>query len=317
MFLVSDFNDPMSKNLFSLRLIKKGIMNSFYHGKVILTGEHSVVFGHQAVLASLSRGITATVQAGQLDQDQENDRYLQHLIGIFKKLSGRNELNFTLKINSDLPTQSGLGSSAAFAAAVLSALAEFYQYPLDQEQLYQLVWQAENFIHGRSSGADPSIVVRGGLQVFQNGQARQIISPSLAEETFFLIDSGSAVESTGEMLAKVASLPNHLEVVAQIGMLSEKIISDLEQDSFDPEVFKQNQELLEELGVVGEQAKNLIKKLQEFGSAAKITGAGGFKQGSGYILAWHHDQEAFASFLKQENLSFFTTKFLVQPYAKN
>lgn len=292
-------------------------MSSFYPGKVILTGEHSVVFGQPAVLASLSRGVTATVQAGQLDQEQQDDRYLQHLIKIFQDSTKQKNLSFALQVNSDLPIQSGLGSSAAFAAAVLGALAEFYQYPLDQEQLYQLVWQAENFIHGRSSGADPSIVVRGGLQVFKNGQVKQITSPSLAKETFFLIDSGLAVESTGEMLAKVASSSNHLEVVAQIGMLSEKIISDLEQDSFYPEVFKQNQKLLEELGVVGERAKKIIKQLQEFGTAAKITGAGGLKQGSGYILAWHHDQEAFTQFLEQEKLSFFTTKFLIKSYAKN
>lgn len=292
-------------------------MSSFYPGKVILTGEHSVVFGQPAILASLSRGVTAAIQVGQLNQEQQNDRYLQHLIKIFQDFTKQKNLSFALQVNSDLPIQSGLGSSAAFAAAVLGALAEFYQHPLDREQLYQFVWQAENFIHGRSSGADPSIVVRGGLQVFKNGQVKQITSPSLARETFFLIDSGLAVESTGEMLKKVASLPNHLEVVAQIGMLSEKIISDLERDSFDPEVFKQNQKLLEELGVVGEKAKNLIKKLQEFGVTAKITGAGGLKQGSGYILAWHRDQEAFTQFLEQEKLSFFTTKFLVQSYAKN
>lgn len=292
-------------------------MSSFYPGKVILTGEHSVVFGQPAILASLSRGVTAAIQVGQLNQEQQNDRYLQHLINIFQDFTKQKNLIFALQVNSDLPIQSGLGSSAAFAAAVLGALAEFYQHPLDREQLYQLVWEAENFVHGRSSGADPSIVVRGGLQVFKNGQVKQVTSPSLARETFFLIDSGLAVESTGEMLKKVASSPNHLEVVAQIGMLSEKIISDLERDSFDPEVFKQNQKLLEELGVVGEKAKNLIKKLQEFGATAKITGAGGLKQGSGYILAWHQDQEAFAQFLKQEKLSFFTNKFLVQSYAKN
>lgn len=292
-------------------------MSIFYPGKVILTGEHSVVFGQPAVLASLNRGVTAAIQVGQLNQDQRADRYLQHLINIFQDFTKQKNLIFALQVNSDLPIQSGLGSSAAFAAAVLGALAEFYQHPLDRDQLYQLVWEAENFVHGRSSGADPSIVVRGGLQVFKNGQVKQVTSPSLARETFFLIDSGLAVESTGEMLKKVASSPNHLEVVAQIGMLSEKIISDLERDSFDPEVFKQNQKLLEELGVVGEKAKNLIKKLQEFGATAKITGAGGLKQGSGYILAWHQDQEAFAQFLKQEKLSFFTNKFLVQSYAKN
>ena len=286
-------------------------MNSFYPGKVILTGEHSVVFGWPAVLASLSRGITASVQEGQLSQEQQADLYLQHLIKIFQDFTHQSKLNFALQISSNLPAQSGLGSSAAFAAAVLSALADFYQHPLEQEQLYQLVWQAENFIHGRSSGADPSIVVRGGLQVFRQGQAKQILVPSLARETFFLIDSGLAVESTGEMLSQVAGSPSHLDLIAQIGTLSEKMISDLEQDRFKPEFFKQNQKLLEELGVVGEQAKKIIKRLQQFGATAKITGAGGVKQGSGYILAWHQDPQALEQFLKQEKLTFFTTKFLV------
>lgn len=286
-------------------------MSSFYPGKVILTGEHSVVFGWPAVLASLSRGITATVKEGQLTLEQQNDVYLQKIISIFQNFTSKAKLNFALEISSNLPAQSGLGSSAAFAAATISALADFYQQKIDREQLYQLVWQAENFVHGRSSGADPSIVVRGGLQVFQNGQARQVIAPNLAREEFFLIDSGLAVESTGEMLRQVASLPKHLDLISQIGAVSEKMIDDLERNSFRPEIINENQKLLENLGVVGKTATSIIKKLQKFGAFAKITGAGGLKEGSGYILAWHEDPQAFIQFLKQAKLTFFTTKFLV------
>jgi mevalonate kinase len=283
-------------------------MSSFYRGKIILTGEHSVVHGYSAILASLDLGVSCTAKEGNLEEAQKLDPYLQHLLQIFSKMTKIKEFNLSLKIDSNLPIKSGLGSSAAFAAAVFSELANFYNYSLNSDRLYNLVLEAENFIHGHSSGADPSIVVYGGLIAFKKGQMRQLAPSILVNKTFFLIDSGEATESTGEMIKKVASTESNQQILSEIGDLSQKILNDLENDNFNPQLLNENQSLLEKIGVVSPKAMDLIKKLQKFGACCKITGAGGVKTGSGYILAFHEESQKFEEYLKDMSLIFFKTQ---------
>lgn len=293
-------------------------MSSFFGGKVILSGEHSVVYGHTAILASLNMGITCTVKEGVLNQDQKRDQYLQHILEIFAKHTQfpLAKIKVSIQIESTLPQKSGLGSSAAFAAAVFSELSKFHNYSLNADRLYNLVLEAENFIHGRSSGADPSIVVYGGLIAFSQGKLESILNKTLMNEHFFLINSGEASESTGEMVKKVADQPNNQATLQKIGSLSQKMLHDLRIGIFNPELLDENQNLLEQIGVVGQKAKEIIKQLQTKAAFCKITGAGGIKTGSGYILAWHKNPQEFKVNLEKMGLEFLQTQ-LGAIYEKN
>lgn len=291
-------------------------MSSFYNGKVILTGEHSVVYGHTAILASLNLGVTCTVREGVLSQDQKKDQYLQHILEIFYKHAQLPKMSVSIEIKSDLPQNSGLGSSAAFAAAVFSELFKFHNYSFNADRLYNLVLEAENFIHGRSSGADPAIIVYGGLIAFNQGKVEPVSNKALNNQSFFLINSGKASETTGEVVQKVADELNNQEILQKIGVLSQKMLDDLKTDSFNPELLNENQILLEQIGVVGQKAKNIIGQLQEHGAFCKITGAGGVKTGSGYILAWHENPQEFKENLEKMGLEFFQTQIGVA-YEKN
>lgn len=285
-------------------------MSSFYSGKVILTGEHSVVYGHTAILANLNLGITCTVKEGALsqDQNQDQDQYLQHILQIFYQHAQLPQMSLAIEIDSNLPVKSGLGSSAAFAAAVFSELFKFHNYSLNADRLYNLVLEAENFIHGRSSGADPSIVVYGGLIAFNQGKVEQISNKALINQSFFLINSGEANESTGEMVKKVATESNNQETLQKIGSLSQEMLHDLQIGVFKPELLDKNQNLLEQIGVVGQKAQDIIRQLRKKGAFCKITGAGGVKTGSGYILAWHEDPQKFRKNLEKMDLDFFQTQ---------
>ncbi|AKM81032.1 MAG: Mevalonate kinase [Candidatus Pacebacteria bacterium GW2011_GWF2_38_9] len=283
-------------------------MSSFYSGKVILSGEHSVVYGYQAVLASLDLGISCIAKEGSLSHEQKSDLYLQHILEMFSKLAQIKEIQLALKIKSNLPQKSGLGSSAAFAAAVFSELADFYNYSLNQDRLYKLVLEAENFIHGRSSGADPAIVVYGGLIAFSQGKVEHLPDLALAKKSFFLIDSGIADESTGEMVAKVAANKSSRPFIDEIGGISQKMIVDLKNSFFNPQLLNENQALLEEIGIIADSVKDTIRQLQKLGAFCKITGAGGLKSGSGFILAFHQNEANFEQNLKNMGLSFFKTQ---------
>lgn len=291
-------------------------MSSFYSGKVILTGEHSVVYGHPAVLANLNLGITCNIKEGALNETQKQDRYLQYILKIFAKLAQLSKIQVAIQIESNLPQQSGLGSSAVFAATIFSELAKFYNYSLNADRLYNLVLEAENFIHGRSSGADPSIVVYGGLIAFNQGKIEFLSKQGLIDKTFFLINSGSASETTGEMVKKVADQQSNQKILQKIDLLSRQMINNLKIGVFDPNLLNQNQFLLEQIGVVGEKAREIIVELQKQGTFCKITGAGGIRTGSGYILAWHENPQKLKKELETMNLEFFQTQIGIN-YEKN
>lgn len=265
---------------------------SFYPGKVIITGEHSVVYGHKALLSALSLGVTCDAESGlELVNHAIADPYLKHILQLCsRELEVRDiETTLVLKITSTLPAKSGLGSSAAVAAAVITAVFEYYGRHLSSAKLYPLVLEAEQYVHGRSSGADPSIVVHGGSLLFQQGVATPLESDFLAKQTFALVDSGAATESTGEMVAVVAHHPEREALIVAIGAVSEAIVSQLQQGKYPVSLIRENHLLLARLGVVGAAAQDIIEQLWRMGIVAKITGAGGKTSGSGFILAWHED----------------------------
>ncbi len=287
-------------------------MPSFFAGKTILTGEHSVVYGYPAILVGLELGISVTIKSGHLTVTQQKDQYLQRILLLFANFFSisieKLRTEISLQVESSLPVKSGLGSSAAFAAAVLSELAKFYSCDLNKTQLYTLVLEAENFVHGHSSGADPSIVVYGGLLAFKKGEFKQIQTSTLKNQNFFLIDSGEAIESTGEMVALVAANPYREKILQQISFLSQEMLGDLEKNRFNPKLLDQNNEFLNQLGVIGKLANKKMQKLRKLNAFCKVTGAGGIKAGSGYILAFHQNPIEFEKNLKTTGFSFFKTQ---------
>ncbi len=281
----------------------------FSSGKVILSGEHSVVYGEPALISAINLGIEACLEERTSIKvpGSSKGKYLKHIFNIFKEKyvdKNLNTDNLEIKVVSNLPRKSGLGSSAAYAHAVFLCLLNHFDFQLSNEEIFNLVQQAEKFIHGNSSGVDPSAVVFGGVQEFKKGSRKML--KSFSKIDFILINSGKPEENTGEMISlvkmRVESSESFSKIIKEIGKVTLKMVASIESNNFDPKLITQNERLLEKIGVVGKKAKKIIKEIENLGGFAKITGAGGVKEGSGWILAYHPNADELDEFLRKNTI---------------
>ncbi|HEX7542705.1 MAG TPA: hypothetical protein VF385_01330 [Patescibacteria group bacterium] len=132
--------------------------------------------------------------------------------------------------------------------------------------------------------------------------------PKKIADKLFLIDSGKPKETTGEMVDSVGKFYNRSpNMVRKIINDIEKVTIKLESSvkNFDVNLFKEclsnNEKMLEKLKVVSEKTKKLLTDLSDFG-VGKITGAGGKKTDSGFILFLAEDKEKLVEFLKRKKI---------------
>ncbi len=138
------------------------------HAKIILVGEHAVVYGFPAIVAPLGNlGAVARVQPhtgpmvlasrygiSGLDRAPQPVTGLRHLTVATLRALGGAPSNLRLSIEATIPPGVGLGSSAAVAIALVRALYRAHRRPLEVERLVRLAEIGERFAHGVPSGLD-------------------------------------------------------------------------------------------------------------------------------------------------------------------
>ncbi|MEY8441329.1 mevalonate kinase [Lactobacillaceae bacterium 24-114] len=181
---------------------EQGIGHS--HAKIILMGEHSVVYGQPAIALPLPNvKLTAQLTANDKGKQLIESRYfsgafsqlpeqmkgihklINHLMDIF---DGHND-GWTLSIKSDLPAERGMGSSAATAIAIIRAFFEFYGKVLDRETLLQLADIEEKVTHRSPSGLDAATVSSTSPIYFIKGEKGTPITMNL-HATMVIADTG-------------------------------------------------------------------------------------------------------------------------------
>jgi len=267
-------------------------------GKVILFGEHAVVYGKMALVASISMGVKAQVEeSGAADKSE--------LVKKAIEVAGGDE-NIQLRIESELPIGSGLGSSAAVSACVIKAVRQYLGEPVDNDELFQLTMECERLAHGNPSGVDPACVVYGGLIAFIKGQPFERLQIK-NKVKFLLVNSGQPSESTMQMVEKVADNSRKNKIIEEIGEIAILAKEEIVRERDITELINRNGLLLEELGVVGLKAKKLSQKLRLMGAGVKITGAGGLTTGSGMMIVVAPDFAKIKELLDNSQIDYFET----------
>lgn len=292
--------------------------------KVILSGEHAVVYGKPALVSAINLRLSFCLTNGVKSSKDCQDKAISNLAQTVKKYLTAEKMNFTDKkfayqIESAIPIGRGLGSSAALSVAATAAFLRFYSgNRFEKEIVNNLAYQGEKYFHKNPSGVDVSASCFGGLifyrkefEFLKNISSLNFRIPKNIEDSLYLIDSGKPSENTAEMVDIVGKLYNRKpvltgEILEDIEKVTKRLTVSLIKE--DVNFFKKNiidnQILLEILGVVSKQTKGLLELLSEYG-VGKITGAGGKKTASGYLLFFADNNKRLEGFLKQKRLNYY------------
>lgn len=283
-------------------------------GKVILSGEHVVVYGKPALVSAINLRLKFSLtilerscKDGKLDKEilfisKEVKKYL-----ISQKIKFVDK-PFNFKIESDIPVGRGLGSSAALSVASVATFLEFYLgRKFEKETINNLAFQIEKHFHNNPSGVDNSAACFGGLILYQKQKSLKNLDykiPKNIKEKLFLIDSGKPEETSGEMVDFVKTKINE-DILNEIEKITSKLVISIKKN--DESIFKKclidNEKELEKLGIVSEKTKKLLVSLSKFG-VGKVTGAGGLETNSGYIFFYTDKKEELLNYLNKNKITY-------------
>ena len=169
-----------------------GFTTSFAPGKLILSGEHSVVHGWTAIALAVQRGcqIRLHPRSGPsgVDHAPIHDERLEKAIHQVLPSEG-----VGVHIESEIPIGRGMGSSAAMTVALIRAMAELNGDTLGFSEIHKRGFELERIFHGNPSGIDHAVSALGGILVYRKGRdgpEMQQVEASLPP--IIVIDSGSA-----------------------------------------------------------------------------------------------------------------------------
>ncbi len=282
-------------------------------GKLILFGEHAVVFGEPALSTAISlrtevfaRAHTEWLADGA-SLDEPRYRYVKTAID--RTWTGG---PLWIEIRSMIPTGAGLGSSAAVTVAALGALQEL-QGGLDPPAIAREAFEVEHEVQGRASPIDTSTATAGG-GILVGPEAGDDLLWSIRRDTrrWFLhrcnlppltlvVGYTGLSAATGPLVAKVKERVDASReaaaMVKEIGQITLDGLQALRRKDFVAAgtLMDRNQELLNALGVGHPMLDKLVAAARRHSYGAKLTGAGG----GGSMFALTDDPEKVAAAIRE------------------
>ncbi|MFC6254478.1 mevalonate kinase [Secundilactobacillus hailunensis] len=265
------------------------------HAKIILIGEHSVVYQQPAIalplpavretvtLALRPDGVQQLISRYYTGNRQSAPAQLHGINELIDDLLARFEtqnVGFDLTINSHLPAERGMGSSAATAVAIIRALYRFFKRPLSHAQLLADANISEKIIHGNPSGIDVATASASNPIWFVTG-TQPVTLPFHLHGYLIIADSGVhgqtglAVKAVAQLRTADPQSANH--AIKDLGQLTYAAKNALATDRLTElgTIFDLAQIQLTQLGVSHPRLDEMITVAKQNGAlGAKLTGGG-------------------------------------------
>lgn len=264
------------------------------HAKVILLGEHAVVYGQPAIALPLTNlAMTVKIESREAGQVVLSKAYQGPLVAMAEVYEGirqlinrllkhfrADEMPFTMTITSNIPQERGMGSSAATAIAIVRAFFNFFDEPLPKQDLQRWASIEESITHGSPSGLDTATAAHDEAVWFIKGQQPEKIDMSL-DGTLILADTGIQGQ-TGLAISVVReNLTNDPETgqhhIDQIGEIAKSTRTAIAENNLVKigNYMNEAQSHLSALGISHPKLDELINAARHAGAlGAKLTGGG-------------------------------------------
>jgi mevalonate kinase len=295
-------------------------------GKIILFGEHAVVYNRPAlavpvtqvhvdveVLDSSRKGIWIHAPGinlnAELDSLPGDHPIVSVILKVFQRLGlpsplGRgagDEGGVTISIDSTIPVAAGLGSGAAVSVALLRALSGYFGQPLADDEVNKISYEVEKLHHGTPSGLDNTVITYARPVYFIKGKPLEIFKTA-KPFTIVIGDTGIPAptkKAVGDVhrlwVRDQYGIENIFNEIAQISLIGRRFI-----ESGRPELvgdlMDQNHKYLQTLTVSCPELDHLVETARKAGAlGAKLSGGG--RGGNMIALVRQSNAEAVAGAL--------------------
>jgi mevalonate kinase len=266
-------------------------------GKIILFGEHAVVYGQPALAVPVTQvQATVTVResdrpgvwidapdiglASEMNRLPPDDPLAAAVASAFSALGVTRPPPCRIAIHSSIPVASGMGSGAAVSVAVLRALSSFLGHPLNDEQVNQLTFEIEMLYHGTPSGIDNTVITYARPVYFVMG--RPIETLRVATPFTVVIGDSGVASLTRDVVrdvrqAREAEPERFDRIFEAIGAVVRRARLAIESGDLQAlgSLLDENHALLQQLTVSSPDLDRLVQAARSAGArGAKLSGGG-------------------------------------------